>query len=186
MYLRFEDWTLPLFLNALDKKGLPHANRIIKIYSSEQDPRQVLGRSALTVIEKPGEKFSDKDEFAYTDRESYSGSDLEDKLSEYRFGEVGKKVTRSLFRFSNALGFCQAAMAARRPDGEWIVKHPFRDIDGLELACRSLRREYAIHLDIFFPDSIVSLGQIVDIDNPDNLINLRESAKLLRTLSSTD
>ena len=39
LYLRFQDWLAPIFLGMLNKKGLPHDGKIIKVYGTEFDPR---------------------------------------------------------------------------------------------------------------------------------------------------
>ncbi|HLL61215.1 MAG TPA: hypothetical protein VK338_05840 [Candidatus Nitrosocosmicus sp.] len=49
MYIYFEDWTEFMFI--LDKKGIPHGDKIIKVFAIEDNPKQIIGREDLAVIE---------------------------------------------------------------------------------------------------------------------------------------
>ena len=40
MYLRFEDWTT--FTSKLDKKGVRHGGKIIKVFATDENPRENL------------------------------------------------------------------------------------------------------------------------------------------------
>lgn len=165
MLLHFEDWSAPMFLSQVEAKGLPHAGKIIKVFATEEDPRQVLDRPGLTVVEANVAPFENSDVFAYPGRGTYTGAQLEDDLGQSGLNELGICSVRGLFRFANTHGFCQAAMAAKRGDA-WLVDHPMQDIDGIAKAIAMPDKTYGIHLDVFFPDSIGVLSTIVDLDDP--------------------
>lgn len=185
MYLHFEDWSAPMFLQKLERAGLPHADKIIKVFASERDPRLALGKSALTVVSVDGSPFLNTDKFEYPGRETFTGSDLERKIADFNLGNTGNMSIRSLFRFANEHGFCQAAMAAETDEG-WLVDHPFGDIDGIDVAQPQAAREHGIHLDIFFPDSLKVLKRVVDYDDPDTTPTMREGQAWFKQKSQTD
>ena len=179
MYLHFEDWSERILLDELDRKGLRHADKIIKVMASGQDPRITLGKSALTVVSGDGAIFRSDEAYDYPGRETYTGKKLEKTLGSFSLSERGNQAVRALFRFSNQHGFCQAAMLARTEQG-WLIDHPFGDIDGIEAAQRQPIREASIHLDIFFPESIAVITSVVDISNPDAILSFREGLRFQR------
>ena len=131
MYLHFEDWTSPLFLSVLDRNGIPHGERIIKIYATERNPHTLIDKPNLTVIESSSEPFREDEFFDYGERGTLSGKQLKNDLDSFGLTEDGKTRVRAFFRFSNTpeLGFTQAAMAAKKSDGSWLIDHPFQLID---------------------------------------------------------
>lgn len=181
MFIHFEDWTVPLFLSMLEAKGMPHAGRIMKVYATYQDPRELMDRPYLTVLESDHSPFRTDEVFRYEGRQSYTGDVLEEKLKELGLQLTGMDVTRSLFRFANQedTGFCQAAMAAQY-GGKWLFDHPFQDLDGvISNELQPNRRITQIHLDIFYPTSIERLRKIVDfVDNPQQVLTFREHSLL--------
>ncbi|GEM_PF-2245192 len=167
MNLYFSDWSG--FLNQLSNKGILHGGRIIKVYATEKDPREVLGRPNLFILQSDGEPFTKDEIFSYPERESYKGTDLEEEMIKIGLTEDPKKHLRALFRFANRkdLEACQYAMSVKE-NGAWRFKHPFEDLDGIDTAIRSpQRRSAAIHLDIFSPRSLQRLRGIVNIDQRD-------------------
>jgi len=179
MYIHFEDWSEPLFVEMLDKKGLPHDGRIIKVFADVDDPRVKFEQSGLTVIEGNSAAFSTEESFDYGERGAYSGPQLEETLAAFDLDETGEFSIRSLFRFSNEFGFCQAAMSARK-EGQWLIDHPFGDLDGVANATSNPARSHGIHLDIFFPDSIVALREVVDFDDPTRVLDPMKAVRLRR------
>jgi len=171
MYVHFQDWTYPALLESLSDKGIPHGDRIIKVFASDEDPRTSLGRAALTVLDSDSRPFSGGEVYAYPDRRDFSGDELEEELASKNFGDVGTRTVRALFRFSNQYGFCQASMAAKFA-GAWVMEHPFQHIDGMKIAARLPRRERTIHLDIFTPRSLGVLKGIVDYDDPKRVLDM--------------
>src|SRR5690349_2539649 len=97
MYLRFEDWSNFLFV--LDKKGYPHGDRIIKVYTSQEDPRGLYDKPDLVVFKSEGHPFSDE-VFDMGDRGQFSGKDIEAQLATKGVTDKGKEIVRALLRFS--------------------------------------------------------------------------------------
>jgi hypothetical protein len=58
--------------------------------------------------------------------------------------------------------------------------HPINIIDGLEEA-EQRGRQNGLHLDIFTQRSIERLAKIIDLENPEGLVTIRESVELSRT-----
>lgn len=171
MYVHFQNWTHQTLLDSLSERGIPHGDRIIKAFATDEDPRIILGRAALTVLPGDPHPFSDQEVFAYPDRSEFVGSELEEELASKNFGDVGIRTVRALFRFSNQYGFCQASMAAKFA-GAWVMEHPFQHIDGMKIAARIPRRERTIHLDIFTPGSLGLLKSIVDYSDPESILDM--------------
>jgi hypothetical protein len=182
MNIHFQDWSDPALLEQLVKKELPHAGKIIKVFATDENPRIVLGREALTVVTASGLPFTEEEEFEYPGRGTYSGPELEDTLQAYGIGEVGPRTLRALFRFSNQNGFCQGAMAANKTSGEPLIDHPFEEIDGITWAKRKPSRERALHLDIFFPESIDILRGVVNYNDPNAVLNMYDGTQYIMGL----
>lgn len=185
MYLHFEDWSAPMWLEKLDRDGLPHTGKIIKVMASDLDPSKELKKPTLTVLSSDGTPFTTEETYAYSGRETYSGAGLEETLGDFGLNPRASRAVRALFRFANQHGFCQAAMAATTEEG-WLIDHPFGDIDGIEAAQRQPRKETGIHLDIFFPDSISIIRGVVDIDNPQTMLSVRDGLQWRRQQMNTD
>lgn len=180
MYLHFSDWSM--FMKTLDKKGIPHGDKIIKIYALEKDPKEVLQRPSLYTHKVDDMPFREDETFSYEERGSYTGPELKAKLTEMGLNEDGKRYARALFRFSNLpeIQSCQYMMSAKNPDGCWMFSNPFDDIDGLDRAAWNPARNPALHLDIFSEQSLARLRQIVNIDNSELLVPWgREIMKLI-------
>lgn len=176
MYLHFEDWSNQLFLNQLKAKGIPHGEKIIKVFASVDDPRIILRKPDLVALEISGKPFPKDEIFDYGERGKYSGKMLEEKLLGINLSDFGKEVIRSLFRFANQEGFTQTAMEIMI-DGNWLIEHPLGDIDGIDIAKRYSDREKAIHLDIFLPQSLEHLREILDFTNPEKIANMLEGQR---------
>ena len=158
MYLRFEDWSK--YLHVLDEKGIGHGGAIVKVMASEVHPRDIFGREDLFVIEMDDCEFTEDEVFAYGKRGEWSGKQIEEYMDELGLSETGKKVSRALFRFANSpeTMFCQAGMELRNTEGDWLIDHPMRDLDGLDRAVlRSGAYDFQIHLDIFVDKSLKRL-----------------------------
>jgi len=179
MFIHFENWSAPIFISMLERKGFPHAGKIMKVYATRLDPRELLGRSSLVVLESEHSFFKEDEIFHYKDRESYRGDLLEARMEDLGLGVMGKEVTRALFRFANRqeASFCQAAMAAKL-EGRWLFQHPFEDLDGIG------KKETEIHLDIFYPTSIERLKNFVEVDNYAQVLSFKEHRLLDQALHS--
>jgi hypothetical protein len=169
MYIHFEDWTTPFNLALLDKKGICPAKRIIKVYPTYQDPRELINKQSLAVIESDHLPFRVDEAFSYKGRElSYSGNDLEAKLYNLGLGKAARDAARSIFRFANKkdTGFCQAAMTVKT-EGGWLFSHPLESIDGVKSGSQ-------IHFDVFDPALLIRLGKFVNIDDTRRILGFRE------------
>jgi hypothetical protein len=81
------------------------------------------------------------------------------------------------------MGFNQVAMAEPHGDG-WLINHPFDDIDGVGFAIREPeRRSTGLHLDIFFPESLIGLGNILGVDQ-EALVDLMREGRRIRETSA--
>lgn len=178
MYLHFEDWTSPVLLKQLDDKDMPHGGRIIKVFAGETDVRTIAS-PALTVVEFSGLPFADDEVFDYHARGIFDGATLEKDLATKRLCDAGKQTLRSLFRFSNCYGFCQASMfmLAQRGGG-WLIGHPFADIDGVDKVEKGQYPYTNLHLDIFSPATLSKLKEIVDYDDETKVLKDRDGFRL--------
>lgn len=171
MYLRFEDWSTYLYI--LDNKGIPHGDRIIKVFASLEDPREISDKKTLTVEMSDGSAFKPSECFDYGERGSYSGKDLEEYLEEKKLPPEAKEVVRALFRFSNRpdLRFCQTGMSIYDNEGKPVINHPMEDMDGIRNFHLGRATAYdQIHLDIFNPQSLEHLEQLIQFSNPEHIL----------------
>lgn len=175
MFLFFEDWSEPMFMSALDEKGIPHGDRIIKVMASDKNPRESL-RPEIAVFESDDGPLT-TEAFRYPDRGVFTGSELEERLAKSGINDTSVRIVRALFRFANRkdVQSCQEAMSIKNDRGEWVISNPLEDIDGIEAAALGdPRRVTCIHLDIFRLDTIRRLRRLVDIDDKNQLVNKRE------------
>lgn len=173
-----------MFLEKIEKNGLRHDGRIIKVFGNATDPRLTAPKPEMTVVEVDGSPLIGQT-FTYPNRGEYTGEQLESDLAEYNLQALGNGIVRALFRFAEQ-GFRQVAMAAKNPDGSWLVDHPFGDIDGLNMASRFPQRVPTIHLDIFHPDSLPVLKEIVNFDNPHAVMDMMEATRWRRDIATHD
>ena len=168
---------MPGLLRHLDGKGLPHADKIIKVFSSDERPDTRFKKPDLAVIESADEPFRDDEVFAYEGNGTFTGSDIEARLAALGIDDKAKEHMRALFRFENRpdLGFCQASMAAKNTDDTFRFTDPLAGIDGVDQVTNGVRKPAdSLHLDIFFPESIHKLGGILDLNDPTRLLEFRE------------
>lgn len=193
MYLYAENWSLPFLLELLSKKlegtEISHGGKIIKIFASHQDPRESMGKSSLVAWESDSNPFRADEVYEYKDREVYKGVDLERYLNSLGLTDLGKDISRALFRFANRSDtlFCQQTMEARLRDGQWAFNHPFDELDGIaEALQRPTERESGIHLDIFLPSSLQRLQKIVNFNRSENVLRWEEKKEIMRRGKSVD
>ncbi len=178
MFIHFEDWSYPLFLSQIDKKGIPRGDRFIKIFASAENPSLFVKRE-VCVLEVPGEPFSEQELYHYQDRESYTGPELELHLASLDLSDSGRCVARSLFRFAHEIGIIPNIMSVRH-DEQWLLDHPFDEIDGLGRSGRLFTgpKELDIHIDIIHPSSLALLEKIINYHDKEILLNSRERREL--------
>lgn len=166
MYLRIEDWSLPFVIGMLEARGLPHGEHVLKVFASEVDPRfnQLFNRKNITIFEINDEPFQEDETFDYLGRETYTGSQLNDRMQELGLSHEAARRVRALFRFANLpeTGLTQQAMQLKNQEGNWLIDHPFGDIDGITKALQNpeLHSEN-VHLDIFVPESLDKIASLL-------------------------
>jgi hypothetical protein len=164
MYLYFEDWSQ--YIPDLEAKGLPHGDHIIKVMTSTEDPRSetLFNRSNIAIFEVDDSPFSGDEIFRYEGRGEFSGQQLEEKILELKLSTAAAARLRALFRFANSEGLrsTQTAMQLRNQEGDWLITHPFQDIDGFRQAGLNPNR---LHLDIFVPESLDRIARLLNVDS---------------------
>lgn len=162
-----------LYFKKFREYGISPGDRLIKVFATTEDPRMLYSKESLAVVQMNGEPFTDTEQFFYKGRGLYTGEILECELAIRGHTEGAKEVIRALMRFANIpeLGFCQRAMEARLPTGEWLIPHPFEDLHGAD---NPRRPEGDIHLDIFYPDSLKAIKTVVDYHRAELVMGARE------------
>lgn len=165
MYLRFEDWSQ--FTGYLDRKGISHGGRIIKIYATDEDPRIKFGKEGLAVVESSDEPFKSDEVFDFGERGVFTGQDLEDAISAKQANELAGRTARALARFAVREDTRFAYVGMQVKVGErFLIQHPLDGIDGWERVVGGQQgQEGSLHLDIFTPTSLGRLRQIVDFED---------------------
>jgi len=188
MFLYFEDYSQ--FVSALTAKGIKNGGRIIKIFAAKQDPRITLKRPNLKVIEVDESEFKPTDVFDFGKRGVFHGDDIEQYIKALGLPAQGGGIIRALFRFANRedLGFCRRGMELEK-EGVPVLTHPVREIDGIDEAQKQPElRVPGMHLDIFFEQSLNALEPLVDFDNKEQLVAVREGVniRLREQIKETD
>jgi len=174
-FIHFEDWSI--FTNILNKKNIKHGGRIIKAFASSEDPRITFSNPNLAVVKESDDDF--RENYSYPEQvKEFDGDDLEAELDRRGFDSIAKKQIRTLFRFANNPNtpFCITGMAIKH-NAEWLIKHPFDDIDGLEEVIKNPALASRIHLDIFTTESLNKLRDIVDYDDETQLVSMTQGSR---------
>lgn len=181
MFIHFQNWSEKPQLTKLEEDDKPHGGHAIKAYATEFDPRLAghLVQPGLVVIEGNGVVFDADETFAYPEGQ-FTGKDVESELNKHRLGQLARSCARTLFRFSHEHGLTADAMRAQFNRGGKIIDHPIEVLDGLERAYLP-RRQAAMHLDIFLPDSLSRLVEVVDFRDPGVVLNARQGTRFLTT-----
>lgn len=161
----------------MEKRGFPHADRLIKVFAAETDPSLTLNRH-ITVVESEGNPFDQR--FQYPGRGFWLPEELEEYFTHFHLSNEVKSKCRALFRFANSreMEIAQLAMNIRNAQtGKMQYNHPLKIIGGLE-ETRARDRNYGYHLDIFTPRSTEKLRHFVDLENPQTLVGEKESITL--------
>lgn len=177
MFLSFSDWTTIDNLAKLEKQGFPHAKKLIKVFAFPKNPSEELKRN-IKVFEQRGDlQFEPNDRFKWYNRGPWSGTDMELFLKSFHLPEEANQQIRALFRFANSdeMKIVELAMSPKNTIRHY--GHPLDIIDGIEEA-QTRQRYHGLHLDIFSPPSIEHLGKLVDLENPEGLLTIRESVRL--------
>jgi len=188
MFVHFENWSR--FARAADPR-IPSSGHVVKAYASFSNPRDLLDRNDLFILEYTHEKFKSDEKFSYEGREGFSGGELETDLIRshempLRFkpilplDELSKQTTRTLMRFMHSSEFpvVQQAMLAKDTEGKWYFEHPFSMLHGFEKLDQRAIRSMSIHLDIISPNSLGLLRNLVNWKDESKLLDVREGVKL--------
>ncbi|MBI4058335.1 hypothetical protein HY408_01070 [Candidatus Gottesmanbacteria bacterium] len=173
-YLYFEDYSMFTFV--LDQKGIEHGGKIIKVFATRDDPREVFLQSHLAVVMVDDGPLIDED-FEFPTRElSWRASQIEADLMDRTTQPLVREIARALLRFASLpeTQFLISGMSLRDNTGHWVISHPLDEIDGWKLSDRGKEFMTSLHLDIFRPLSLESLRQMVNIDDPGQLVPLKE------------
>lgn len=170
MYLRFEDWSMPILMERLNDKGVTHGDKIIKVFATDEDPRITYKKDSLSVVEINDEPFRDE-VFDFGERGIFTGQDFEQGIMRKGVSEHAAKTARALARFATREDTRFAYVAMRLKAGEdFLIQHPLDGIDGWARVAEGRTAEESLHLDIFTPTSLGRLRQLVDIDDPTRIM----------------
>lgn len=184
MYLRFEDWTT--FTSKLDKKGVRHGGKIIKVFATDDDPKKKFGKPTIVVVESSDEPFTDGNVFDFGERGIFTGLDFERAIAEKGVNDKAVRIARALARFSirEDTGFAYVGMQVRVGD-DFLLDHPLDGIHGWERTIGGLSgQEETLHLDIITSTSLLRLRRIVDFENPALVMTYRERISYEREVQS--
>lgn len=172
MYLHFEDWSS--FIPWLDQRGVKHGEKIIKVYASDEDPREKFNKSTLAVVESSDEPFTEDDVFDFGERGVFTGLDYERSMAERGVNDKAARIARALARFATRedARFAYVGMQQVKADGTFLIGHPLDGIHGWEWVLRG--KEEFLHLDIFTSISLPRLRGIVDFENPALILTSQE------------
>ncbi len=179
MYLRFEDWSAKLDL--LDRKGVVHGGRIIKVKATDEDPRERFGKNNLAIIESSGKPFTD-DVFNFGKRGIFTGKDLEETFLAKGLNDIALRTVRALVRFSTRqdTGFAYVGMQIK-VGSKFLLDHPLDGIHGWKYVEQGrLGQEENLHLDIATSISLGRLKRIVDYDDPSQILSGLEIKEYMR------
>ena len=174
MYLHFEDWSP--FLPLLGRQGKKHGGKIIKVFATDDDPRERLNKSSLVVVESSDEPFTEEDVFDFGERGVYTGRDFEQAVAEKGANDKATRIARALMRFATRedTGFAYVGMQIRVGD-RFLIEHPLDGLHGWERAVGGRAGlEETLHLDIFSPISLPRLRRIVDFEDPAQILSYQE------------
>lgn len=186
MFIRLEDWSHPIFFSQIQRKGVPHGDRFIKIFASEENPRLYTAKP-IHVFESSGTPFRADEMYQYPNRDSFTGMDLEKEVQHLMLSSHGQERVRALFRFAHHdIGIIPHIMSVQE-NGEWVFSHPFEEIDGIRPTKKFYgNKELDIHIDIFHPSSLAVLRQSVDLTDSTRMLNFREGRILKQHLSDPE
>lgn len=191
MFIYFEDWSE--FTHMLDQKGIAHGGKIIKVYTSTRDPREVHGRQDLAFFEIDDTPLREEEVFSYGERENFTGRDIEDYLATLELTPEVIQRMRALFRFANQSDtqFTREGMSLKNQDGGWLINHPIEEIDGLSHARRNPEKMgMLVHLDVFVPASTERLLRLIGYSSeegkvhPERLVGGREKRSVGRRVET--
>ncbi len=176
MFLYISEWTSKNALAELDKKGFPHSERLFKVFTTNLDPSEIIGKN-LALIEGKGDTFTE--DYKYPGRGPWLAEDLENYITHFHLTKEATKSVRALFRFAHdsRLEIDALAMSVRNTFRRY--EHPLAIVDGLDKALNR-GRYHGLHLDIFTQRSVDRLNSIVDLNYAENVASRRESVIIAR------
>jgi len=168
MRLHFEDWSS--YTNVLDRKGISHGGRIIKIYTGEDLGR--FRKQNLVTVESSDEPFG-SEVFDFGERGKFTGRDIENAILARTTNKDAARIARSLLRFSlrEDTGFVYAGMQVKVGE-RFLINNPLDEIDGWEYVPAG--HAHKLHLDIFVSSSLERLRGIVNFDDSEQILTLSD------------
>ncbi len=174
MHIRFEDWTEAMYF--LERKKVPHGTKIIKIFASDEDPREKYGKATLKVVEVGDEPFREDEVFDAGNRGTFTGKDIEEAIAAKGTNELAVRTARALARFAlqPELKFAQTGMEIK-VDGQYLLNSPLEGIDGWKRTTGGQEGgEHLMHIDVISPKALRALGRIVDFEDSSTVRTYRD------------
>lgn len=184
MFIYFEDWSYSGNFETLDAKGMPHGDKIIKVYPADKDPRILDEKYAnVRVVEVSDNPFKEEI-FHFPERGTFTGMDIENAFNTAGYPESAKPFGRALFRFATE-EFQTTDAISIQIDDVWVIDHPIQTIDGIRHVLNNPERgKYMLHLDIFTSHSLARLESTIDFRNhPELLVPRRQGLRLKQELA---
>lgn len=159
-------------------ENVPQANfalgeTVIKVFAVSRNPQEIFSNPAIFTVEMDGSPLGSDTKYKFEGRETFTGHQLDDFISQFGVTEPTNNDMRALFRFSHMHGFLGRAMQMVR-DNEYVINHPIEVIDGIRYI---KNRPRLLHLDIFLRASLDTLKNIVNYDEERLLVGRREGLK---------
>jgi hypothetical protein len=177
MFIHFENWSFSKGI--LDKKGIFHEGKIIKVFATSLDPRELFGNSRIKAIKVSSEPFKNEI-YEFTDGVIWKGKDLEENLEKKGISEKEKQIARTLFRFQTKILFPGNSLKEIKINPQLIAEDPFGVIHGISTRSISGRHGEDFHLDIFSKFALSKLRKVLDYENPVLLVPFMEGSRKRR------
>lgn len=177
MFLYASNWSTPQNLKWLTKNGFPDSGKLVKIYASPTDPREILNRD-ITVVQESSQPFVTA--YRHPARGIWVSEDLEFLLSPLTESEAAQ--ARALFRFAQRkdVGITELALGVRNSiEKRWHYPDPISIIDGLKESIERQRHNH-LHLDVFTKQSLERVSNIFHLENLENFASIKEVIQITR------
>ena len=164
------------------------AGKLVKIYATPLNPREVLNRRDIDIAHVIDSPLAEDGIFSCPGREQYAGPELEHVLASKGLSDHALEVARALFRFANypMIRFVPRAMMVRDDTtNEWLMKHPLDILQGLDKAVKVPWRQSGIHLDLMSRGSLERVYLFINHYEPERLVTEDEGRTIRqKTLES--
>lgn len=177
IFLYFQDASN--FIYRLNERGIVHGGRIIKVFPTLVDPRTKLG-DQITVVTEESAQFDPNAQFLGSNGHLFETRLLAQLPGDRTHSQLEQMFAYALLNFSHRHRILETTYQMIDGENKPLIKHPWDIVAGWP---HSWRVPGALHVDIFSVDSLNTLRSIVDYDDPRNLVDRRDGAKL-RTKAS--